>query len=134
MFVIIGIVIVFGAVIGGFLMEKGHMLVLLQPAELLIIAGAALGTMLVANPLHILKKILAGLLGVLKGSRFSQATLPEFFEDDVRVAQQGTTTKDWWRWSRTSRSRRRARSSTSIRSSRRTIMRATLSATRCGWR
>lgn len=74
MFVIIGIVIVFGAVIGGFLMEKGHMLVLLQPAELLIIAGAALGTMLVANPFRILKKILAGLLGVLKGSRFSQAT------------------------------------------------------------
>ena len=37
MFAIIGIVVVFGAVIGGFLMEKGHMAVLLQPAELLII-------------------------------------------------------------------------------------------------
>ena len=41
---------VFGAVIGGFLMEKGHILVLIQPAELLIIAGAATGTLLVANP------------------------------------------------------------------------------------
>ena len=41
MFAIIGIVLVFGAVIGGFLMEKGHIAVLLQPAELLIIAGAA---------------------------------------------------------------------------------------------
>jgi len=41
MFAIIGIVVVFGAVIGGFLMEKGHMAVLVQPAELLIIAGAA---------------------------------------------------------------------------------------------
>ena len=72
MFAIIGIVMVFGAVIGGFLMEKGHMAVLVQPAELLIIAGAATGTLLVANPLHILKGILAGLKGVLSGSKFGK--------------------------------------------------------------
>lgn len=72
MFAIIGIVIVFGAVIGGFLMEKGHMTVLVQPAELLIIAGAATGTLLVANPMHILKGILAGLKGVLSGSKFGK--------------------------------------------------------------
>jgi len=72
MFAILGIVIVFGAVIGGFLMEKGHIAVLVQPAELLIIAGAATGTLLVANPLHILKGILAGLKGVLSGSRFNK--------------------------------------------------------------
>jgi chemotaxis protein MotA len=72
MFAIIGIVIVFGAVIGGFLMEKGHIAVLVQPAELLIIAGAATGTLLVANPLHILKGILAGLKGVLSGSKFGK--------------------------------------------------------------
>ena len=68
MFAIIGIVVVFGAVIGGFLMEKGHMAVLVQPAELLIIAGASTGTLLVANPIHILKGIGSGLAGVLKGS------------------------------------------------------------------
>ncbi len=72
MFAIIGIVIVFGAVIGGFLMEKGHMAVLVQPAELLIIAGAATGTLLVANPIHILKGVLAGLKGVLSGSKFGK--------------------------------------------------------------
>jgi chemotaxis protein MotA len=72
MFAIIGIVLVFGAVIGGFLMEKGHIAVLVQPAELLIIAGAATGTLLVANPLHILKGILTGLKGVLSGSKFGK--------------------------------------------------------------
>lgn len=72
MFAIIGIVLVFCAVIGGFLMEKGHIAVLLQPAELLIIAGAASGTLLVANPVHILKDIAAGLVGVIKGSRFGK--------------------------------------------------------------
>lgn len=72
MFAIIGIVVVFGAVIGGFLMEKGHIAVLIQPAELLIIAGASTGTLLVANPLHILKGILAGLKGVLSGSKLDK--------------------------------------------------------------
>jgi chemotaxis protein MotA len=72
MFAIIGIVVVLGAVIGGFLMEKGHMTVLMQPAEMLIIAGAATGTLLVANPMHIIKGVAAGLMGVLKGSQFSK--------------------------------------------------------------
>jgi len=72
MFAILGIVLVFCAVIGGFLMEKGHLAVLLQPAELLIIAGASIGTLLVANPMHILKGIAAGLMGIMKGSRFSK--------------------------------------------------------------
>jgi chemotaxis protein MotA len=67
MFAILGILVVFGAVIGGFLMEKGQIMVLVQPAELLIIAGAATGTLLVANPVHILKEIVAGILGVVKG-------------------------------------------------------------------
>lgn len=72
MFAIVGIVLVFCAVIGGFLMEKGHIAVLVQPAELLIIAGASMGTLLVANPMHILKGIVAGLMGIMKGSRFNK--------------------------------------------------------------
>ncbi|HEY3704897.1 MAG TPA: flagellar motor stator protein MotA [Terracidiphilus sp.] len=72
MFAIIGILVVFGAVIGGFLMEKGQLGVLIQPAELLIIAGASIGTLLVANPLHILKGILGGVLGVIKGKGLSK--------------------------------------------------------------
>lgn len=72
MIAILGIVIVLAAVVGGFLMEKGHLLVLVQPAELLIIAGAAAGAVVVANPLRILKDIAAGLVGVFKGSQFTQ--------------------------------------------------------------
>lgn len=72
MFVIIGIVVVFGAVVGGYLMEHGNLRVLIQPAELLIIGGAGIGTVLVANPLHILKKIAGGLAGVFGGSKFSK--------------------------------------------------------------
>jgi chemotaxis protein MotA len=72
MFVIIGIVVVFGAVAGGYLMEHGKIMVLLQPAELLIIGGAAAGTVLIANPLHILKQIAAGIVGAFAGSKFTK--------------------------------------------------------------
>jgi chemotaxis protein MotA len=72
MFAIIGIVVVFGAVLGGFLMEKGPVAVLMQPSEFLIIAGAALGTLLAANPLHVIKKIVSSLFMVIKGSKYSK--------------------------------------------------------------
>jgi len=72
MFAIIGIVIVFGSVVGGYLMEHGNIRVLIQPAELVVIGGAAIGTVLIANPLHILKQIVAGVVGVFGGSRFTK--------------------------------------------------------------
>ena len=72
MFAIIGILIVIAAIMGGYLMEHGIVKVLLQPAELLIILGAAIGTVLIANPLHILKKIAAGIVGVFTGSKFTK--------------------------------------------------------------
>ena len=72
MFVIIGILAVFGAVLGGFLMEKGPLLVLMQPSEFVIIGGAAIGTLLSANPLFVLKKIASGLIRVLQGTSYSR--------------------------------------------------------------
>jgi flagellar motor component MotA len=72
MFAVIGIVVVFGAVVGGYLMEHGNLKVLLRPAELLIIGGAGAGTVLIANPLHILKQIAGGIGAVFKGSKFTK--------------------------------------------------------------
>jgi chemotaxis protein MotA len=73
MFAILGIVLVFGSVIGGFLMEHGKLPVLAQPAELIIIGGSALGTLLAANPLPLIIKIFKSLAGIIGGSRFSAA-------------------------------------------------------------
>jgi chemotaxis protein MotA len=72
MFAIIGILVVFGAVMAGYLMEHGHIAVLLQPAELLIIGGAGGGTLLIANPVRILKKIVGGIAGVFGASKFGK--------------------------------------------------------------
>ena len=74
MFAIIGIVVVFGCILAGYLMEHGNIRVLIQPAELIIIGGAAVGTVLVANPLHIIKQIAAGVGGVFVASKFVKQT------------------------------------------------------------
>lgn len=65
---LVGIVIVLGSVVGGFLMEKGKLPVLLQPSEFVTIVGAAVGTLIVANPMRVLKAVGAGIAGVMTGS------------------------------------------------------------------
>jgi chemotaxis protein MotA len=93
MIAILGILMVFAAVIGGFLMEKGHITVLLQPAELLIIAGAATGTLLVANPIRIIKAVGAGLAAVFKGSPLGKerylSTLKMMYQFLNKVRKEG---------------------------------------------
>jgi len=64
---------VFGAIIGGYMMEHGKIPVLLQPAELLIIFGAAVGTVLVANPLPTVIRVIKGVVGVFAGGGFTKA-------------------------------------------------------------
>ncbi|MGA7572495.1 MAG: flagellar motor stator protein MotA [Terriglobales bacterium] len=71
MFSIIGIVVVFGCIVAAYLMEHGNLLVLMQPAELLIIGGAAVGTVLIANPVYILKQMMGGLLGAFGSSKYT---------------------------------------------------------------
>ncbi len=73
MFSIIGIVVVFGCIVAGYLMEHGNLKVLMQPAELIIIGGAALGTVLISNPIHILKQMISGLIGAFGSSKYSAA-------------------------------------------------------------
>src|SRR5580658_7748727 len=93
MFVIIGIVVVFGCVVAGYLMEHGNLKVLVQPAELVIIGGAAVGTLLIANPLHILKAIVGGLAGAFGGSKFGKdkylETMKMMYELFSRARKEG---------------------------------------------
>jgi chemotaxis protein MotA len=81
MFAIIGMVVVVGAVVGGYLMEHGNLKVLMQPAELVIIGGAAVGTLLIANPLSTVMKILTGLIGILKGGLYTK----EFYLETLKM-------------------------------------------------
>src|SRR6478735_2659289 len=72
MFSIIGIVVVFGAIVGGYLMEHGKLMVLMQPAELVIIFGAAVGTVLIANPLQVVIKRMKMIGAGFASNRFNK--------------------------------------------------------------
>ncbi len=86
---LLGLSLYFGCIVAGYLMEHGNLKVLIQPAELIIIGGAAIGTVLVANPLHIIKKIVAGVGGSIWRIEIRQAGVYRHAEDDVRPAEQG---------------------------------------------
>ena len=77
MMMALGIVVVIGSIIAGYLMEHGNLMVLVQPAEVVIIGGAAAGTALVANPMRVIKAVISGMIGALKGSPY---TKPYFME------------------------------------------------------
>src|ERR1700688_3715169 len=87
MFAIVGILVVFGAVAGGYLMEHGNIKVLLQPAELLIIGGAAAGTIFIANPPSTLKGLLDGLKSVFGNTKFDKAVYRDVLKQMYAVMQ-----------------------------------------------
>ena len=69
---ILGLVVVFGCVLGGFAVHGGQLLALWQPSELLIIGGAAAGAMIIANPFSVTKRVLAGFPMLLKGAKYKK--------------------------------------------------------------
>jgi len=67
-FVIIGAVVVLGAILGGFALEGGPFLVLMQVAEFIIIGGAAAGALLISAPPKLLARIKDKVICSLKGN------------------------------------------------------------------
>ncbi len=90
MFVIIGIAVVIIAVIGGFMFAGGDIALLMQPAEFIIICGAALGSLLISSPLNVIKKIIKSLAGLFKSEAYSKQDYLELlkaFNDLFLLAQ-----------------------------------------------
>lgn len=69
---IIGAVIVIGSILGGYILEHGHLAALIQPVELLIIGGAAFGAMFISHPMPIIKGAVGGIQKLLKGSSYKK--------------------------------------------------------------
>ena len=64
---IIGLVVVLGCVLGGFMLHHGNPMLLLVPTEYLIILGCLFGGMIIKNPVSVLKALMRQLVGLLKG-------------------------------------------------------------------
>jgi chemotaxis protein MotA len=67
MLFIVGLIIVLGCVGGGYMLNGGHLYVVWQPYEFLIILGAAVGGMVIGTPMAILKQLGGGGFGTLLG-------------------------------------------------------------------
>jgi chemotaxis protein MotA len=67
MLVIVGGLIVLGAVVGGYLMEHGNLSVLFQPAEVVIIFGAAIGALVISSPMNVLMGVIKGAIKTITG-------------------------------------------------------------------
>ncbi|GAB4350046.1 MAG: flagellar motor stator protein MotA [Gammaproteobacteria bacterium] len=72
MIVIIGYVATIAVVLGGFLLAGGHLAILWQPVEVLIIGGAALVAFAVSSGGKILKATMGALVKLLGGSPYNK--------------------------------------------------------------
>ena len=73
MVIIVGMIIVLVGILGGYGLEHGHFMVLYQPAEYLIIGGAALGTLVVSTPSRVMKRLKGQMVDAFKGGSVSKA-------------------------------------------------------------
>lgn len=81
---IIGMIIVLGCVFGGFALMGGSVAAIWQPIELLIIAGAAFGALVLGNPTHVLAETVIQLKKIVmrkkQGSEFQRQLLLLMYE------------------------------------------------------
>ena len=77
MFFFLGLGTVFVCVLGGYMAMGGKLMVLFQPFEFVIIGGAAVGALMIANPKELLGRIIGSLGYAIKGSRYDKESYLE---------------------------------------------------------
>lgn len=87
MFTILGLIVVFGAVIGGYNLANGPLHVLNQPAEFIIIGGAALGTMMIKAPGPLRGQVLRTIAGSFTNFAPTKADYLELLKLQYHVFQ-----------------------------------------------
>ena len=93
MLLIIGVVIVFGSVIGGYVMDHGQLAALWQPTELLIIGGASVGAFVTSNPPTVVNAALKGVAALMGGPQYKRQDyidlLSLLFDLLIKVRKEG---------------------------------------------
>ncbi|MCK4633041.1 MAG: flagellar motor stator protein MotA [candidate division Zixibacteria bacterium] len=68
MLIFVGAAIVLGGVLVGYVLEGGNIMALNQPYEVMIIGGAAIGALIIATPVNVMKGIISQVTGILGSS------------------------------------------------------------------
>ena len=90
MIVIVGCIVVVGAVLAGFTWAGGHIGALIHPSEIVTIGGASLGALIVMSPKKVLVDLFKGVIQAIKGSPFTKAMYGDLFRlmyDLLRTAR-----------------------------------------------
>lgn len=80
MLIIVGGIIVLASMLLGFMLAGGNPLVLLHASEFVVIGGIGTGIVVISTPLSVMKKLMADLLGCLKGGIVNQIEVEEMFK------------------------------------------------------
>jgi chemotaxis protein MotA len=71
--IIVGMILVLGSCATGYLLSGGNLLALWQPYELIIICGAALGAMIISNPMHVTIGVFKSAGPLMAGPKYTKA-------------------------------------------------------------
>lgn len=80
MLTIVGAIITTVCVILGYVLHHGNLAILWQPTEILIIGGAAVGALVMANNTYTVKQSIAQSIKAMKGTGISKATYIELLQ------------------------------------------------------
>ncbi|PTX90917.1 motility-associated protein [Opitutus sp. ER46] len=80
MLVILGGIIVLGAMLGGFVLAGGNPVLLLHVSEFVVILGIAAGVLVIASPGHVLKELAHKVIGSITAKATSQAEFVEILK------------------------------------------------------
>ena len=93
MAVLIGVIVVFGAIFGGFILEGGHLGPLFQPYELLMIVGGAIGAFIISNDAESRQATVKAIPTLFQSARQNRAMyldlLSLLYEIFVKVRKEG---------------------------------------------
>lgn len=71
--IILGIIVLFACILGGYLLHGGNLLAIWQPSEILIIGGAALGGLIIANPTSVTMGVIKSAGALMTPSKFNKS-------------------------------------------------------------